>query len=87
MRSWYLAGLLLFLLPHPAKADLKLCNRTSYVLDAATQTIVKNTESLTQGWIHLVPGGCMVAVKGQLSGASYLVYARSSLAHAGTAKA
>lgn len=82
------AGLaLLCLLPRPAKADLKLCNRTSYVLDAATQTIIKNTESLTQGWIHLTPGSCAVAIKGQLSGASYMVYARSSLAHAGPVRA
>lgn len=78
---------LLCLMPHPAKADLKLCNRTSYVLDAATQTIIKNTESLTQGWIHIIPGSCAVAIKGQLNGASYLVYARSSLAHAGPARA
>ena len=45
----YSSVLLLVLLPHPAQADLKLCNRTSYVLEAATSTI-KNTDSLTQGW-------------------------------------
>ena len=82
-----LGFLLLFLLPHPAKADLKICNRTSYVLEAATQVIVKNTESLTQGWMHIVPGDCAIAVKGPLNAASYLVYARSSLAHAGPPRA
>ncbi len=90
MRAGFLtvAGLaLLCLLPRPAKADLKICNRTSYVLEAATQTIVKNTESLTHGWIHLTPGNCAVAVKGELNGASYMVYARSSLAHAGPPRA
>ena len=80
------AGLLLLLLPHPARADLKLCNRTSYVLEAATSTI-KNTDSLTQGWTHLFPGDCAVAIKGPLGAASYLVYARSSLAHAGPPRA
>ena len=88
-RSRYaIAFIFLFLLlPHPAKADLKLCNRTSYVLEAATSTIVKNTESLTQGWLHLFPGDCALAVKGQLNAVSYLVYARSSLAHAGAPRA
>ena len=56
--------LIFLLLPHPAKADLKLCNRTSYVLEAATSTIIKNTESLTQGWLHIFPGDCALAVKG-----------------------
>jgi uncharacterized membrane protein len=78
-------GFALFLLPHPARADLKLCNRTSYVLQAATSTI-KNTDSLTQGWTRITPGDCAIAIKGPLA-ASYLVYARSSLAHAGPERA
>jgi uncharacterized membrane protein len=86
MRRFLLAGLFLFLLPHPAKADLKLCNRTSYVLEAATSTI-QNTDSLTQGWTRVIPGDCAVAIKGPLTAASYLVYARSSLAHAGPPRA
>ncbi len=81
-----LAGLLLFLLPHAARADLKLCNRTSYVLEAATST-VKNTDSVTQGWLRLAPGDCATALKGSLSSGSYLVYARSALAHAGPPRA
>jgi uncharacterized membrane protein len=80
------AGLLFVLLPQAAKADLKLCNRTSYILEAATSTI-KNTDSLTQGWTRLVPGDCVVALKGPLGAASYLVYARSALAHAGPPRA
>jgi uncharacterized membrane protein len=85
MRGALFVALLLVLLPHPARADLKLCNRTSYVLEAATSTI-KNTDSLTQGWTHIIPGDCAVAIKGPLA-ASYLVYARSSLAHAGPERA
>jgi uncharacterized membrane protein len=80
------ACLLLVLLPHPAKADLRLCNRTSYVLDAAT-SVIKNTDSVTTGWTHLIPGDCQSAIKGSLTPASYLVYARSSLAHAGPPRA
>jgi uncharacterized membrane protein len=81
-----LFGVLLILMPHPARADLRLCNRTSYVLQAATSTI-RNTDSLTRGWTRIAPGDCAVAVKGRLTAASYLVYARSSLAHAGPARA
>ena len=82
-----LAGLLLFVLPQAAKADLKLCNRTSYVLQAATSTI-KNTDSLTQGWLRLVPGDQRhCSCKGPLGAGSYLVYARSALAHAGPPRA
>ena len=88
-RCSIIAGLLLllFLLPHPARADLRLCNRTSYVLETVTSTIIKNTESLTQGWTHIVSGDCAIAIKGPLNAASYLVYARSSLAHAGPPRA
>jgi uncharacterized membrane protein len=80
------AALLLLFLPHPARADLKLCNRTSYVLETATSTI-RNTDSLTQGWTRIIPGDCATVIQGRLSAASYLVYARSSLAHAGPTRA
>jgi uncharacterized membrane protein len=81
-----LAGLLLLLLPHPAKADLRLCNRTSYVLETATSTI-RNTESLTHGWSRIIPGDCATVIKGRLAASSYLVYARSALVHAGPTRA
>src|ERR1700722_16683913 len=80
------AGLLLLLLPHPARADLRLCNRTSYVLETATSTI-RNTDSLTQGWSRIIPGDCAAVIKGRLGAASYLVYARSALVHAGPTRA
>lgn len=78
---------LICLMPRPAKADLRLCNRTSYVLEAATSAIIKKNESITQGWLHVLPGDCAVAIKGPLNAARYLVYARSSLAHAGPPRA
>jgi uncharacterized membrane protein len=81
-----LAGLLLLLLPHAAHADLRLCNRTSYVLETAT-SIIRNTDSRTQGWTRIVPGDCASVIKGKLAAASYLVYARTSLAHAGPPRA
>lgn len=70
----------------PAQAALTLCNRTSYVLYAATAAI-RNTQSQTQGWTRLAPGDCQVARPEALTAQTYLVYARSSLAHGGAAKA
>lgn len=69
-----------------AQADLKLCNRTSYILYAATSQ-VSGATSQTQGWTRLVPGDCALALKGSLARQSTLVYARSSLAHSGPQRA
>ena len=83
---YVLAACLLMILAAPAKADLRVCNRTSYILQAATSTI-KNTDSLTQGWTRIIPGDCATVIKGPLANASYLVYARSALVHAGPPRA
>ena len=69
-----------------AHADLKLCNRTSYILYAATSEVA-GANSQTQGWTRLTPGDCAVALKGSLGHQSTLVYARSALAHSGTQRA
>ncbi len=70
----------------PAQAALTLCNRTSYVLYGATAAI-NTPQSQTQGWTRIAPGDCQVARKEDLTAETYLVHARSSLAHAGPARA
>lgn len=70
----------------PAEAALTLCNRTSYILYAATSA-VHGTSSQAQGWTRVAPGECQVARKEPLTAQSYLVHARSSLAHSGPARA
>jgi uncharacterized membrane protein len=88
MRGWALPAALAILLAAtlPAQAALKLCNRTSYVLYAATASLdAGNVRS--QGWIRLAPGDCRVPVTGDLIASQYFVYARSSLAHSGPARA
>lgn len=70
----------------PAQAALSLCNRTSYILYAATAA-VQSPRSETQGWTRLAPGECQVARKEPLKAETYLVHARSSLAHSGPARA
>jgi uncharacterized membrane protein len=87
MKLWAasIAAVLLFAAT-PAKAALTLCNRTSYVLYAATAAI-KSPQAQTQGWTRITPGDCQVARKEALSAETYLVHARSSLGHSGPARA
>jgi uncharacterized membrane protein len=70
----------------PAQAALTLCNRTSYVLYAATSAI-QSPRSDTQGWTRIAPGDCQLARKEPLTAETYLVHARSSIAHSGPARA
>ena len=70
----------------PAEAALKLCNRTSYILYAATSSVT-GAGSATHGWIRVVPGDCQTAIPEKLTAQSYLVYARSALAHSGPQRA
>ena len=39
----------------PAQAALTLCNRTSYILYAATSAI-RSPQSQTEGWTRIAPG-------------------------------
>ena len=81
-----LALLVLGLMSLPAQAALTLCNRTSYILYAATSAI-QSPGSETQGWTRIAPGECQIARKEPLTAQNYLVHARSSMAHSGPARA
>ena len=70
----------------PAQAALTLCNRTSYILYAATSAL-QGGRNETEGWTRIAPGECQIARKEPLTAQSYLVHARSSLAHSGPARA
>ncbi len=70
----------------PAPAALRLCNRTSYVLYAATASATLSDAQL-QGWLRIVPGSCRIAIKGDLAASAYYIYARSSSAYSGTPRA
>jgi uncharacterized membrane protein len=86
MRAAVLAALVLTGLCAPAHAALTLCNRTSYILYAATSAI-QSPRSETQGWTRIAPGDCQLARKEPLTAETYLVHARSSIAHSGPARA
>ena len=86
-RLWGLAVcLLLCAFTTSAQAGLKLCNRTSYVLYAATGSVT-GADAVTQGWSRLLPGACQMPLKEALNTGKYFVYARSSLAHSGVSRA
>ncbi len=70
----------------PAHAALTLCNRTSYILYAATSAI-QSPRSDTEGWARVAPGECQVARNEPLTAETYLVHARTSLAHSGPPRA
>ncbi|MEO8302077.1 MAG: DUF1036 domain-containing protein [Rhizomicrobium sp.] len=85
-RALLLALLGLAFAPVPAHAALTLCNRTSYVLNAATSAI-QSPGSDTRGWTRVAPGECEITRKEPLTAESYLVHARSSIAHSGPPRA
>jgi uncharacterized membrane protein len=60
----------------PALADLKLCNRMSYVVEAAIG-IDDKAATATRGWFRIDPASCRVVVQGTLSADRILLHARA----------
>lgn len=63
------------ILSAPARADLQLCNRMSYVTDAAIAVEDKGAVA-TRGWFRVDPGQCRPVLQGTLSADQIYVYAR-----------
>jgi uncharacterized membrane protein len=78
MRALSLCGVagLLLLVATPARADLKLCNRMSYVVEAAIG-IDDKSATATRGWFRIDPAQCRVVVQGTLSADRILLHARA----------
>ena len=60
----------------PAKADLKLCNRMSYVIEAAIG-IDDKSATATRGWFRIDPAACRVVAQGTLTADRILLNARA----------
>ena len=60
----------------PAPADLKICNRMSYVVEAAIG-IDEKAATATRGWFRIDPAACRVVVQGTLSADRILLHARA----------
>src|SRR5574340_569289 len=71
-----LACLALVLAHNPARAELTLCNRTSYVMDAAIG-LEKRANVATRGWYHLEPGQCRQVLDGPLDADMVYVHGRT----------
>ena len=60
----------------PALADLKLCNRMSYVVEAAIG-IDDKSATATRGWFRIDPAACRVVLQGALTADRILLNARA----------
>ncbi|TPQ28797.1 hypothetical protein C2U70_29045 [Bradyrhizobium guangdongense] len=60
----------------PAHADLKICNRMSYVVEAAIG-IDDKAATATRGWFRIDPASCRVVVQGTLAADRILLNARA----------
>jgi uncharacterized membrane protein len=60
----------------PAAADLKICNRMSYVVEAAIG-IDDKAATATRGWFRIDPAACRVVLQGQVSADRILLHARA----------
>jgi uncharacterized membrane protein len=60
----------------PALADLKICNRMSYVVEAAIG-IDDKSATATRGWFRIDPAACRVVAQGTLTADRILLNARA----------
>jgi uncharacterized membrane protein len=60
----------------PARADLQLCNRMSYVVETAIGVEDKGSAA-TRGWFRIDPGQCRVVLQGEVQAESLYVHARA----------
>lgn len=60
----------------PARADLQLCSRMSYVVEAAIALEDKGAAA-TRGWFRIDPGQCQTVLQGPLPGESLYIHARA----------
>jgi uncharacterized membrane protein len=74
--SAWLAGLLILLASTPARAELTLCNRTSYQVDAAIG-LEKRANVSTRGWFRIDPGQCRQVLDGAFDADLVYVHART----------
>jgi uncharacterized membrane protein len=70
-------------LSQPARADLQICSRMSYVVEAAIAVEDKGAAA-TRGWFRVDPGQCRSVLLGELGGATLYVHARALPVYGGS---
>jgi uncharacterized membrane protein len=63
-------------LPTPARADFQICNRMSYVVEAAVG-LQEAGSLVTRGWYRIDPGQCRPTVEGVVKADHFYVHARA----------
>lgn len=75
-RSLAAAAAVAALVPAVAQADLRLCNRMSYVVEAAIG--IENRGAVaTRGWFRVDPAQCRVVAQGELAAERLFLHARA----------
>ena len=67
----------------PARADLQLCNRMSYVVEAAIGIEDKGATA-TRGWFRVDPGQCRTVMQGEVQADTLFVHARALAVYGGS---
>jgi uncharacterized membrane protein len=70
------AAVALAALSVPARADFQICNRMSYVVEAAVG-LQDDGALVTRGWYRVDPGQCRVTIEGTVNADQYFVHARA----------
>src|SRR4029078_6975748 len=73
----------LIALMQPARADLQICSRMSYVVEAAL-AIEDKGATATRGWFRLVPGQGRTVMRGAPPGETLSVHARALPVYGGS---
>src|SRR5262249_45863339 len=75
----WVAGIVMaaaFGMPSPARADLKLCNKLSYIVETALGVEDKGAAA-TRGWFRIDPGQCRTVLQGTVAAEHLYVHARA----------
>jgi uncharacterized membrane protein len=72
----FLLALACLIQPTSARADLKICNRMSYVVEAAIG-IDDRGATATRGWFRIDPAQCRTVLQGQVAADRLLLHARA----------
>ena len=70
-------------LVQPARADLQICSRMSYVVEAAI-AIEDKGAAATRGWFRVNPGQCRIVIQGTPPGETLYLHARALPVYGGS---
>jgi uncharacterized membrane protein len=73
----------LFALAEPARADLQICSRMSYVVETAI-AVEDRGAAATRGWFRINPGQCRTVIQGAMPGETLYLHARALPVYGGS---